>query len=56
MFKLSKTSDDKVLWNDYTMRRLMRRQFGRLNSAEVRVPDCHFFIPADELSDLNVYA
>ncbi|KAL2200506.1 zinc finger protein-domain-containing protein [Corynascus similis CBS 632.67] len=46
--KMSKTEDHSALWNDYVCHARIAQLFDRWEFDEVRIPACHFFVPAGE--------
>ncbi|KAM0257744.1 hypothetical protein ACHAQJ_004195 [Trichoderma viride] len=46
--KLAKTNDDQSLWNDYGMHKSIADEFCNWGYTEVRVPQCHYFVPRDD--------
>ncbi|KAL7951791.1 zinc finger domain-containing protein [Trichoderma barbatum] len=51
--KLSKTTDEMALYNDYSMHVTIFEQFGKWHFEEARVPKCHYFVEKDEPDYFN---
>lgn len=47
-YKLGKTLDDSMLWNDYLMHIAIGETMGKFKHFGISIPDCYFFVRRDE--------